>query len=825
MEDKDAFMEMLLTSRQRIKKIVCFTRPKPLTSSRSWFSSVTKTSEALVEFDYKAHEPDELTIKKGDIITDISFKTGGWWEGTLSRSGKRGMFPDNFVKLITDAEGETVQHAQPPRKCKVLFHYKPANEDELELQVGDIIDVISEVEEGWWKGKLKNRIGVFPSNFVCEIGDLKNETREAQRRHKLNRDDSTKQSISLSQEHLTNTTTHSSSHTSYSQSVVKTSSTTGDSADLPMLPPKPIKEMCRAMFHYEAANADELTLHEGDIITIITKEGQDPGWWKGELKGKLGVFPDNFVQIITTPSEEAKPDRPSKALTTNKLRDHITKSATTSNMTSSLTGVSRKFSEPTKPSPSAGEEKSTHTHPSLSKKPVLPPPPMKKPQRSSSDLSKSPTTPSLLSSKLLESSSGGVLQMTTATSRGSNSSSVAQSTLCTVETSSSSVSSSGRWTVLHESASSTASGTVNSNNASSITNTINTNTSDKTATNDKPDGPFWSRHRTSYTVSSSHASESNSVALNSGGDGTATSQSQPPPSELDLDLVGRAAMLTHPTANRAKLPKRRPPSGVINKDMSQFTDGNSELELDNDVKNGEDLAACIGNGGAHSAEIETSPTALTNGDADTYLMDSVMVQSRSSAMSKTAPWVEELKLSQAKKSMQAAGKTRVMIGPSPTSDASSAPLESSVSNSKLQQSVATTTISATTTSTTSLMSTSLVGAVTLRNTSSGGQQRPQSMISSLRSSISSSDSLMGVGGGTGTSTLSSTSPQDTVTVTLRQWTELNDKLSRLELYFESQISTLTKSVKDLTGKLDEEKQRRQLMQQELEKLTDLVTQV
>lgn len=98
--------------------------------------------------------------------------------------------------------------------------------------------------------------------------------------------------------------------------------------------------------------------------------------------------------------------------------------------------------------------------------------------------------------------------MTTATSRGSNSSSVAQSTLCTVETSSSSVSSSGRWTVLHESASSTASGTVNSNNASSITNTINTNTSDKTATNDKPDGPFWSRHRTSYTVSSSHASES-----------------------------------------------------------------------------------------------------------------------------------------------------------------------------------------------------------------------------------------------------------------------------------------------------------------------------
>lgn len=47
----------------------------------------------------------------------------------------------------------------------------------------------------------------------------------------------------------------------------------------------------------------------------------------------------------------------------------------------------------------------------------------------------------------------------------------------------------------------------------------------------------------------------------------------------------------------------------------------------------------------------------------------------------------------------------------------------------------------------------------------------------------------------------------------------------MESNFESQIGTLTKAVKELTGMLDEERQRRLLMQQELEKLTDLVTQV
>lgn len=53
--------------------------------------------EALVEFNYEAQELDELTIRKGDIIKDVKVSNGGWWEGTLR--DKRGLFPDNFVKV------------------------------------------------------------------------------------------------------------------------------------------------------------------------------------------------------------------------------------------------------------------------------------------------------------------------------------------------------------------------------------------------------------------------------------------------------------------------------------------------------------------------------------------------------------------------------------------------------------------------------------------------------------------------------------------------------------------------------------------------------
>lgn len=55
--------------------------------------------EAIVEFDYKAQHDDELTITVGDIITNIKKDDGGWWEGQLK--GRRGLFPDNFVRVST----------------------------------------------------------------------------------------------------------------------------------------------------------------------------------------------------------------------------------------------------------------------------------------------------------------------------------------------------------------------------------------------------------------------------------------------------------------------------------------------------------------------------------------------------------------------------------------------------------------------------------------------------------------------------------------------------------------------------------------------------
>ena len=58
------------------------------------------------------------------------------------------------------------------------------------------------------------------------------------------------------------------------------------------------KSMWTAIYDYEAAGEDELSLVKGDVIEVLSKDDKisgDEGWWTGKCNGKVGVFPCNFV--------------------------------------------------------------------------------------------------------------------------------------------------------------------------------------------------------------------------------------------------------------------------------------------------------------------------------------------------------------------------------------------------------------------------------------------------------------------------------------------------------------------------------------------------
>ncbi|XP_032829439.1 SH3 domain-containing kinase-binding protein 1 isoform X2 [Petromyzon marinus] len=377
--------------------------------------------EVLVEFDYEAQADDELTLHVGDIVTAVRKDSGGWWEGDLH--GRRGVFPDNFVKELKredsgKKEGTLTRHGEKTgnvanlvnrmsvvglpvgmqtmpktsrrgsrkkafrlrglsffsssglsekvrkRRCQVAFSYVAQNDDELDLAVGDVVDIIKEVEEGWWEGSHNGRTGVFPSNFVKEVTEESAEQENGESPPPAETSDSTDSGqrdggggvegggageiqpkkirgfgfgdiFKEGNVKLRPRAAEDSADGGDCSKVADRSNFPGSHSSLtkkkqapvpnvdPASKPEPearhkAREYCKALFSYEAQNNDELSLKEGELVEIIAKDCGDAGWWEGEVNGKRGVFPDNFVKLL--PAEVEKERSSPKFLSKPSLR-------------------------------------------------------------------------------------------------------------------------------------------------------------------------------------------------------------------------------------------------------------------------------------------------------------------------------------------------------------------------------------------------------------------------------------------------------------------------------------------------------------------------
>jgi signal transducing adaptor molecule len=57
--------------------------------------------------------------------------------------------------------------------------------------------------------------------------------------------------------------------------------------------PIPIVTRVRALHAFEPTEAGELAFEKGDIIKVVDRGYKD--WWRGQLKGRTGIFPVNYV--------------------------------------------------------------------------------------------------------------------------------------------------------------------------------------------------------------------------------------------------------------------------------------------------------------------------------------------------------------------------------------------------------------------------------------------------------------------------------------------------------------------------------------------------
>ncbi|CAK6956635.1 dynamin-binding protein isoform X3 [Scomber scombrus] len=202
---------------------------------------------------------------------------------------------------------------------RAVFEFLPSVSEELPLFTGDVIEVISVVDEFWLLGNKDGVTGQFPSTFVEEVtipstkpGDrlyvcISDFSSTESGNLSLNRGDvvvgETGGSIDLGETWQRGCNAYG-ARGLFPSSCVKELNLSGRSRQLSErsaqaqaleLPPYALGQ-ARALMSLHAQLNEELDFREGNLIIITGLP--EPGWFQGELDGRRGIFPEGFVELL-----------------------------------------------------------------------------------------------------------------------------------------------------------------------------------------------------------------------------------------------------------------------------------------------------------------------------------------------------------------------------------------------------------------------------------------------------------------------------------------------------------------------------------------------
>uniref|UniRef100_A0A8C6C4R6 SH3 domain-containing protein 19 n=1 Tax=Monodon monoceros TaxID=40151 RepID=A0A8C6C4R6_MONMO len=220
-------------------------------------SHCVKGPRCVARFEYIGDQKDELSFSEGEIIILKEYVNDEWARGELRE--RSGIFPLNFVELIEDhpTSGTNVLSTKLPLKtkkedsganyqenslsaewCEALHSFTAETSDDLSFKRGDQILIMERVDSDWYRGRLRDREGIFPAVFVRPCP--------------------------------------------------------AEAKSMAALALKGRK--AKALYDFHGENEDELSFKAGDIITEL--ESVDDDWMSGELMGKSGIFPKTYIQFL-----------------------------------------------------------------------------------------------------------------------------------------------------------------------------------------------------------------------------------------------------------------------------------------------------------------------------------------------------------------------------------------------------------------------------------------------------------------------------------------------------------------------------------------------
>ncbi|XP_041533296.1 SH3 and cysteine-rich domain-containing protein [Microtus oregoni] len=110
-------------------------------------------------------------------LVEVPEEADGSGDGSDLRTRSNSVFtyPENGTEDFGD-QAKTINHQGPPSKDPLqmntyvaLYRFVPQENEDLEMRPGDMITLLEDSNEDWWKGKIRDRVGFFPANFVQRV--------------------------------------------------------------------------------------------------------------------------------------------------------------------------------------------------------------------------------------------------------------------------------------------------------------------------------------------------------------------------------------------------------------------------------------------------------------------------------------------------------------------------------------------------------------------------------------------------------------------------------------------------------------------------------
>ncbi|KAI3353468.1 hypothetical protein L3Q82_019994 [Scortum barcoo] len=247
--------------------------------------------EATGKYDFKATANDELSFRKGELLKILQ-TTGNWYKAELN--GVEGFVPKNFINLHLpswyqedSSRGEAQEKLMSqPVGSFLIRGSRNAVPGDFSISVRHVADVQhfkvmrdSRGQYYLWSEKfssLNQLVEYYENNSISKQSPIFLQVTQQQQRERSDN----------------------ASPLPAPRPALRPAPPPSDC--LPTPEPRqhkaPSKLQVRALYSFQAEETDELEFNTGDIIEVL--ECSDQAWWKGQLRGKTGLFPSNYTNPI-----------------------------------------------------------------------------------------------------------------------------------------------------------------------------------------------------------------------------------------------------------------------------------------------------------------------------------------------------------------------------------------------------------------------------------------------------------------------------------------------------------------------------------------------